>query len=120
MAKPYNAGGHSAMQIIELLRHLTLRLRAHVSVPFSSYVLSPVATSAIFPKLDCFQAFGIKRYTLGATGGAGRNVTTNRPEIRRIRQTCRRRSMKGCSLAARSRRDSGALPCSAFEALEWP
>jgi hypothetical protein len=27
-------------------------------------VLSPVVPSAIFPKLDCFQALGIKRYTL--------------------------------------------------------
>src|SRR5439155_22632779 len=27
----------------------------------------PVVPSAIFPELDCFQALGIKRYTLGAS-----------------------------------------------------
>ena len=31
----------------------------------SRFIPAPVAPSAIYPRLDCFQALGIKRYTLG-------------------------------------------------------
>ena len=61
------------------------------------HVLSPVAPSAISPRLDCFQALGIKRYTLvrqaklGASCGVkvptGQGLTSH---PYRVLQRCRR------------------------------
>ena len=61
--------------ILSLIKHRTLRGLQCFTIciaaglcpapRFSPTRLSPVASDRLFPQLDCFQALGIKRYTLG-------------------------------------------------------